>query len=834
VPQVEPHTAPHFTPSEDADQQVLLALLARTGLLDPGDWPELDRWTAVLRRATGAAVAALSVRVGERTLIKSLWAGEATGAQATELPAGETAERFLTGKVDGPARLDGRQSYLEAPVRVGGGSAAPDGGALDGQVLAHLCVADAAPRDWDARDMQILEDITAAVAAELRLRLAGEEALRAHELVASQHRVHELIARGAPLREVLVELTEGIERHDPSVTPCVVLLDREAGVLRPGAAPSLPPHYLAAIDGVVIGPNVGACGSAAWSGQLTISHDIAEDPRWAPIRDFVLGVGLRHCWSMPIKSPTDDVLGTLALYGSQPRKPLPEHLALMEDGARLAGIAIERHRALEQLIYDARHDGLTGLPNRTAIFGVIDEAIVRVSPGSAAAVLFIDLDGLKTLNDTLGHDRADDMIREVAERLSTAVRGSDFVGRFGGDEFVVVAEGVADEAQAASLGFRLLEAISRPLPGIDTTVATASIGITLATDPQSDGREALRQADTAMYEAKRSGRDRLSFFGGSRRSHEGRRLALVRELRGAEKRGELGIVFQPVFELGELSAAPDRGALESGELVGVEALLRWNSPALGAVSPAEFIPVAEDTGLIVPIGAWVLRESCETMNQIAAQAGRAVELSVNVSAHQLSHPGFAKSVRQTLAHADWPSDQLTLEITETALVRADTIAARTLRDLESDGIRIVLDDFGTGFSSLSWLKEHPVDAIKIDRSFVSGLAEDSRDQAIVSSLIGLARALGCTVTAEGVETEDQLIALRLLECERVQGFLLARPLSPEALEALLAGEQEPATRPTAATTDPADLRRIARIRHLRGPAPLPSRRPAARRRPAGR
>jgi len=825
VPQVEPHTAPHFMPSEDADQQVLLALLARSGLLDPGDWPELDRWTAVLRRATGAAVAALSVPVGERTLIKSLWVGEATGPQATELPAGETTERFLSGKVDAPAWLDGRQSYLEAPVRVGGGSAAPDGGALDGQVLAHLCVADSAPRDWDARDMQILDDVTAAVAAEVRLRLAKEDALRVHELVASQHRVHELIAGGAPLREVLVELAEGIERHDPSVTPCVVLLDREAGVLRPGAGPSLPPHYLAAIDGVVIGPNVGACGSAAWSGQLTISDDIAEDPRWTPIREFVLGVGLRHCWSMPIKSPADEVLGTLALYGPRPRTPRPEHLALMEDGARLAGIAIERHRALEQLIYDARHDGLTGLPNRSAIFEVIDEAIVRAGragPNSAAAVMFIDLDGLKTLNDTLGHDRADEVIREVAERLSTAVRGSDFVGRFGGDEFVVVAEGVADEAQAASLGFRLLEAISRPLPGIETTVATASIGITLVTDAQSDGREALRQADSAMYEAKRAGRDRLSFFGGSRRSHEGRRLALVRELRGAEKRGELGIAFQPVF------------GLEDGELVGVEALLRWNNPALGPVSPADFIPVAEDTGLIVPIGAWVLRESCETMSRIVARVGRTLELSVNVSAHQLSRPGFAKSVKQTLAHAQWPSEQLTLEITETALVRADTIAARTLRELEADGIRIVLDDFGTGFSSLSWLKEHPVDAIKIDRSFVSGLGEDSRDQAIVSSLIGLARALRCTVTAEGVENEDQLIALRLLECERVQGFLLARPLSPEALEVLLAGEQQPATRPIAATTDPADLRRIARIRHLRGPAPVPSRRPVARRRPADR
>jgi diguanylate cyclase (GGDEF)-like protein len=826
VPQVDSNIPLHPTAAEEAQEEVRLGLLARSGLLEPRAWPELDRWTAVLRRATGSAVAALSVPVDGGALIKSLWVGEATEAQVADLPVDQPVERFLADRVGAPAvggtggpGRAGRPPILDAPVTV------------DGHMLCRLCVADAAPREWDARDRQILDDMTAAVATELKRHLASEDAQRFHELVASQHRVHELIAGGAPLQDVLVELMQGIERHDPSVIPCVVLLDREAGVLRPGAAPSLPPHYLAAIDGVVIGPNIGACGSAAWSGQLTISHDIAEDPRWAPIRDFVLGVGLRHCWSMPIKSPHGEVLGTLALYGPQARKPLPEHITVMADGARLAGIAIERHRALEQLIYDARHDGLTGLPNRTAIFEVIDEAIVRARPDAAAAVLFIDLDGLKTLNDTLGHDRADEMIREVGERLSATVRGSDFVGRFGGDEFVVVAEGVADEAQAASLGFRLLEAISRPLPGIDTTVATASIGITLVTDAESDGREALRQADSAMYEAKRSGRDRLAFFGGSRRSHQGRRLALVRELRGAEKRGELALAFQPVF------------GLEYGELVGVEALLRWNNPALGPVSPGEFIPVAEDSGLIVPIGAWVLRESCETMSRIAARVGRTPELSVNVSAHQLSRPGFAKSVQQTLAHAQWPSEQLTLEITETALVRADTIAARTLRELESAGIRIVLDDFGTGFSSLSWLKEHPVDAIKIDRSFVAGLAEDSRDQAIVSSLIGLAKSLGCTVTAEGVEDEEQLIALRLLECERVQGFLLARPLAPERLEALLAGDHEATARngqasiiirPTAATTDPADLRQIARIRHLRGPAPAPSRRPAARRHHAGK
>jgi diguanylate cyclase (GGDEF)-like protein len=789
-------------------QDIRGALLTRSGLLEAEPIPELDRWTAVLRRGTGSAVAALAVAHDGRTLVRGLWVGETSEPAIAELSASDSVEQFLSSQVAAPLWADGHQSYLEAAVTI------------DGHEICTVAVADVAPRGWDEEDRQILTHTVTAIASEIRLRLANEEAQRFHDLVVSQHRVHELIAGGAPLKDVLVELVTGIERHDPSVIPCVVLLDRESNTLHPGAAPSLPPHYLAAIDGVVIGPNIGACGSAAWSGQLVISEDIGEDPRWAPIRDFVLDAGLRHCWSMPIKGPAGEVLGTLAFYGPRPRRPLPQHLTLLEDGARLAGIAIERHRALEQLIHDARHDALTGLPNRAAIFDLLDEATVRVQPGAALAVLFVDLDGLKTLNDTLGHDRADEMIREVGQRLATAVRGSDFVGRFGGDEFVVVAEGVADEEQAAKLGLGLLEAVSEPLPATGTVV-TASIGITLLSDAKSDAREALRQADSAMYDAKRTGRDRIAFFGGSRRSQEGRRLALVRELRGAELRGELGLVFQPVFDL------------ESGELAGVEALLRWNKPALGAVSPAEFIPVAEDTGLIVPIGSWVLREGCETMHRITTEAGHPVELSVNVSAHQLSNPGFAQSVRQILAHAEFPADQLVLEITETALVRSGTVAAHTLRDLEAHGIRIALDDFGTGYSSLSWLKEHPLDAIKIDRSFVSGPAGDSRDQAIVSSLISLARALGCAVTAEGVETEDQLLALRLLECERVQGFLLAHPMPAEELAALLGDGPAAATRPTGATNAPVDLRRIARIRHLRGQAPGPSRRPAALRRPAG-
>jgi diguanylate cyclase (GGDEF)-like protein len=799
--------------TQSAQEEARSALLARTGFLDLTPDPELDRWTAVLRRALGTAVVALSVSCGERTLVKGLQAGAAGEARTIELSPSDSLERFLAAKVPSADSPDEPHACLASPVIV------------NGHELCRLNVADAPTRAWSGRDVMTLQNASAALALEIRLRLAKYEAQRSHQLVVSHNRVHELIAEGAPLEEVLVELVEGIERHEPSVMECVVLLNRESNTLSPGAGPSLPSHYLAAIDGVVIGPNVGSCGSAAWWGQPTITEDIAEDPKWAPIREFAIDSGLRHCWSMPIKSSAGEVLGTLALYGPRARRPLSEHLTLMEDGARLAGIAIERHRALERLTHDARHDGLTGLPNRTAIFELLDEAIVRNQPGAAVGVLFVDLDGLKTLNDTLGHDRADEMIREIGERLCTAVRGSDFVGRFGGDEFVVVTEGINHEEQASHLGFRLLEAISQPLPGFDSPVVTASIGIALVRGTGADAREAIRQADSAMYQAKRSGRDRVVFCDGSANTQVGRRLSLSRELRGADARGELRIVFQPVFEL------------SSGELAAVEALLRWHSPTLGQVSPGEFIPVAEDTGAIMPIGAWVLRESCETLHRIAEQAGRPVELAVNVSAHQVAHPGFARSVVQTLAHAELPATQLTLEITETALMRPDAVTARTLRELESHGIRIVLDDFGTGFSSLSWLKEHPVGAIKIDRSFVDGLAEDPRDQAIVAALIGMSRTLGVTVTAEGVETEEQLDALRALDCERVQGFLLARPLPAHELGPLLARAQPGAiatTQLTAATTAPAGLHPRARTRHRPGRAPAPSGHPEAPRHRADR
>jgi diguanylate cyclase (GGDEF)-like protein len=602
------------------------------------------------------------------------------------------------------------------------------------------------------------------------LRRAESDAMRARELVASHTRLHELIARDAPLTAVLTELVLGVERYDPSVIACVVLLNRESNTLHPGAGPSLPPDWLAALDGVVIGPNIGSCGAAAWSGELVISEDMVEDPKWGPVHDFATLCGLRHCWSMPIAGADGGVLGTFALYGRQPRRPSPDHVELMQDSSRLAGIAIERRLTMEKLIHDAHHDSLTGLPNRRAIFEQLETALPEPS-SSPTAVMFVDLDGLKGINDSLGHDRADEMIREIARRLRTAIRGADFVGRFGGDEFVIVAAEIMDRAQAAELAERVLAAVSRPLPGLAFPVMTASVGIALIIDT-CEAPEAIRRADRAMYAAKRSGRDAFQFDDGATPA-QSRRLVMGRALHGAEMRGEMRLVFQPVCDL------------KRSDIAGVEALLRWRHPEFGEVSPAEFIPVAEDSSAIIPIGAWVLRESCEVIGALSEQTGHPLELSVNASARQLARPGFANSVRQTVAHARFPVELLMLEVTETTLFDSDAATTRNLQELRSLGVGIVLDDFGTGYSSLSLLKHHSVRGIKIDRAFIAGLPDDRVSHAIVDGVISIARGMECTVTAEGIENATQHDTLRALNCGRGQGFLLARPMPADALAELL-------------------------------------------------
>ncbi|MGP0050967.1 MAG: GAF domain-containing protein [Solirubrobacteraceae bacterium] len=356
--------------------------------------PELDRWTTELLACTDAAVAAFSVLEAGRVRVRSLSTRRELREDSVRVSLTEQLEKALIARTDPTAPIEQQPACLMAPVTV------------SGEVLGWLSIADHPGRDWNDQDRQILAAAAAAAGTDVELGLARDAAARVQELVVSHNRVHDLIARAAPLSDVLAEIAASIERHDPSVIASVLLLDRESSTLHSGAGPSLPADYMAAIDGVVIGPNVGTCGSAAWSGRLTISEDLSQDPKWAPIRELAQSAGLGHCWSSPITAFGGEVLGTLAFYGPSPGSPLAEQLTLLQDWTRVAGIAIERHKSLERLLFDARHDGLTRLPNRTAIFETLDRALARAEERAPVAVMFVDLDGLKATNDNLGHDRA--------------------------------------------------------------------------------------------------------------------------------------------------------------------------------------------------------------------------------------------------------------------------------------------------------------------------------------------------------------------------------------------------------------------------------------------
>jgi diguanylate cyclase (GGDEF)-like protein len=743
-----PATA-ELTPTGNAREQV--TLLRDNSAFSAVCDPELERWIATARRQADAACVALSLVDGVRQIIRLVGECATAVERVAEISSCVSLEDYLLGP-GVPYPDDTRGAFAAVPV------------ALTGKVIGQLAMADPLRASWSSDDIAALNDAAAAVATELERRMARAEVVRVQELVTSHNRVYDMIGNGAPLRDVLIEVCQIIERYDPSFIPSVLLRDSISNTLHSGIGPSLPKAYLDSVDGAPIGPSIGTCGPAAWFGELAISADLSQDPKWAPIRAMAEMAGVAHCWSMPIKDPSGEVLGTLALYGRRPRLPQPEHIALLRDWARVASTALERTRSIARLKHDARHDSLTGLPNRAAIFEKLDAVIEQVRPEMPLAVYFVDLDGLKALNDTLGHDVADEMIREVAQRLLLSVRTEDFVGRFGGDEFIVVAEAIGDPIKAGELGERLLSAIAQPLPGLGARVVTASIGVALIRTSGIEAREAIRRSDAAMYEAKRTGRDRCVFAEIGETARAGRRLELSRALHGAEARGEMHLVYQPVI------------ALPGRQIIGVEALLRWNNPTLGEVPPSEFIPIAEDTGSILQIGAWVLWESCTALASLA-MAGHKLELGVNVSARQLSQPDFPLWVRQTLSHAQFSPTMLSLELTETSLLRPDSVSVGNVRTLEKMGVRVALDDFGTGYSSLTWLRDHPFGSIKVDRSFVATIHEQESSRAIVSAIIRMAKDVGCTVTAEGVETEAQLRILESLGCDHAQGFLIARPVS---------------------------------------------------------
>jgi diguanylate cyclase (GGDEF)-like protein/PAS domain S-box-containing protein len=442
-----------------------------------------------------------------------------------------------------------------------------------------------------------------------------------------------------------------------------------------------------------------------------------------------------------------------------------------------------RHEYEQQLKHRALHDMLSGLPNRMLFERDLELALARQKRhGGGLGVMFLDIDRFKRINDSLGHAIGDRVLVAVGERLLELLRPGDTLARFGGDEFTILCEGLDDVTSATDTAERMLYALESPLlleTGESFTL-TASIGVALAGE-HSDAESLVRDADVAMYRAKERGRAGYELFDEELRVRAIKRLETESALRDALSESQLRLLFQPIVRI------PDGG------LIGCEALLRWERPGFGTVQPGDFIPLAEESGLIVPIGAWVLSEACRQALPLLALAGnRPFVLSVNLSARQLNEPALVETVRSALAETGFPARRLCLEITESALMSDPPAALPILADLKSLGVRVAIDDFGTGYSSLSYLKRFPVDVLKIDRSFIEGIASDPDDEAIAKAVIALAHSMRLDVVAEGIETTEQLEALHHLGCGRGQGFLFGRPEPCADLAAALATNTPPA------------------------------------------
>ncbi len=438
---------------------------------------------------------------------------------------------------------------------------------------------------------------------------------------------------------------------------------------------------------------------------------------------------------------------------------------MLQSASGTAAIAIEQRQLSDQLAHQAHHDALTGLPNRLLFHDRLRQAITQARrAGTMVALLYVDLDRFKLINDTLGHAAGDELLREVASRLRSCLRASDSLARMSGDEFTITLTGLKNSQHASVVADLVLAQLRNPfvVDGSEVHV-TASVGISVFPQDAPDADALQRSADNAMYRAKSRGKNRFEFFLPEMGEALFQRLEVENYLRRALERGEFCLHYQPQFDL------------QSGRLVGQEALLRWNHPKLGSIPPDKFIPIAEENGLIVPIGTWVLEQACQQTSAWQRAGYPLKGVSVNVSALQFGRADFVDTVGRVLDSTGLEAPFLELELTESLVIRDVRESASKMEKLRELGVRISMDDFGAGYSSLSYLQRLPIDILKLDRSFVEEFKTSGGDSSLVRGIVSLAHGLGIRVTAEGVETQEQLELVHHSGCDKVQGFLLGRP-----------------------------------------------------------
>ncbi|HEY3850320.1 MAG TPA: EAL domain-containing protein [Steroidobacteraceae bacterium] len=607
------------------------------------------------------------------------------------------------------------------------------------EVIGVLCVFSQEAQYFRKDIIELLEQL--AMEASFALDSLHREADRRHQaaVMADQNRVLNLIASGAELEVILTTLAEFVEAQSGGGLCSLTAQDPVGTDICVGLSPSMPTGF----DGV--SRDAGAEGS---------------------VQAFS---------TRPIFGSKDQRLGTLSLYKRHDSEPPELNAQLIGICANLAGIAIESCQAAERIRHLAHHDDLTGLPNRLLFNYELHKALSRTQrAGTTAAVLFLDLDRFKIINDTLGHDAGDTVLRQIANHLRACVRGTDTLARVGGDEFTLLVEQPLDAPDLNAIAQKLLAAMSNPLT-VNGNVYQLSGSIGIATYPKdgSDGASLLKNADIAMYRAKSSGRNTYQFYSTEINEHSVERLALENELRQAVVRREFEVHYQPKIDI------------PSGRIAGAEALVRWRHPRRGMLLPGDFIGVAEEVGLIASIGSLVLDTVCADIVRWRDERLPPTRVAMNLSAQQFADSRLLDNLNQILDRTGCDPRLLEFEITESVVMTNPGKALQLLEQIKAHGITMAIDDFGTGHSSLAYLKRFPVDSVKIDYTFVRDIAIDPNDVAIIKAIIALGHSLDLKVVAEGVESATQLEILRRFHCDEFQGFLFSRAVPAAEFERIL-------------------------------------------------
>jgi diguanylate cyclase (GGDEF)-like protein/PAS domain S-box-containing protein len=677
--------------------------------------------------------------------------------------------RLRTLTISEPAEAGSRvrrefETYIGTPVWLGA------------ELFATLSFSsgfDGEPRIFSDSDRELIELMARSIGRVVLEHRIQSERDRLQSLEKNRNRVLEMVAENQSIATIFEEVVHLVEAQCPGALCSLLLLKDE--MLTWAAAPGFPSDGLRLLKPYRVLRDTAGLAVAEVARGTVFWEDVGDCPFWADRTHLAGQLAIESCRSTPILSAEGMLLGMLALHyrAGQPRDE--GDTELLEAASRLAARALEQRGFTERLEFQARHDSLTGLPNRAYFMELLEAALRDASERSGSlAVLFIDLDRFKQINDILGHAMGDRLLKEVGQRLKRLLTEDDLAGRMGGDEFTIVLTRQPDEQAAVLSSQEFLNAFRAPHQIDDNELfVTASIGVALYPRHGESVAELLRNADMAMYHAKNSGKNDVVVFRAKDHSASLERLRLENALRRALEHQEFELLYQPVVAM-------------NGKVEGLEALLTWRHPIYGTISPKQFIPIAEETGLIIDIGSWVIQRACLEAASWRKAGHRVARVSVNVSALQFERRDFVETLAAALSLSKLTPDCLELELTESYIMKDLPQAAARLTQIRNLGVSIAIDDFGTGYSSLSYLNKLPVDSLKIDQSFLRNLHEPEGSLAVIQSIVRMAHSMNLNVVAEGVETRAELDLVRVLGCDRVQGHVYGPARRREEVEALLA------------------------------------------------